>query len=107
MGMTGIVFVRALQNKYGNSAGAPIARANGGGVSAPLGYAYNDGVALNDPISTAYDREFPMFLSEVWSGSPLERCAHPEYGLEPPIRQITICLTGASIPIRWRRVVGG
>lgn len=67
MGMTGIVFVRALQNKYGNAAGAPIARANGGAANAPLGYVYNDGVALNDPTSTAYDREFPMFLSEVWA----------------------------------------
>jgi FtsP/CotA-like multicopper oxidase with cupredoxin domain len=67
MGMTGIVFVRPLQNKYGNPAGAPLARANGGSVSAPLGYTYNDGVALGDPLSTAYDREFPMFLSEVWT----------------------------------------
>jgi FtsP/CotA-like multicopper oxidase with cupredoxin domain len=67
MGMTGIVFVRAAQNKTGNGAGAPIARAGGGAASAPLGYAYNDGVSLSDPTSTAYDREFPMFLSEVWS----------------------------------------
>jgi len=67
MGMTGIVFVRALQNKYGNGAGAPVARANGGAASAPLGYAYNDGVAVSDPTSTAYDREYTMFLSEVWN----------------------------------------
>jgi FtsP/CotA-like multicopper oxidase with cupredoxin domain len=67
MGMTGLVFVRPLQNKYGNVAGAPVARANGGSNSAPLGYAYNDEVGLNDPRSTAYDREFPMFLSEVWA----------------------------------------
>jgi FtsP/CotA-like multicopper oxidase with cupredoxin domain len=67
MGMTGLVFVRPLQNKYGNGAGAPVARANGGASSAPLGYAYNDGVAIGDPKSTAYDREFPMFLSEVWA----------------------------------------
>ena len=67
MGMTGIVFVRALQNKTGNAAGAPVARSNGGSSGAPLGYAYNDGVALNDPTSTAYDREYPMFLSEVWN----------------------------------------
>jgi len=67
MGMTGIVFVRPLQNKYGNGAGAPVARASGGAASAPLGYAYNDGVGLSDPRSTAYDREFPMFLSEVWA----------------------------------------
>jgi FtsP/CotA-like multicopper oxidase with cupredoxin domain len=67
MGMTGLVFVRPLQNKFGNGAGAPVARASGGAASAPLGYAYNDGVALGDPKSTAYDREFPMFLSEVWA----------------------------------------
>jgi FtsP/CotA-like multicopper oxidase with cupredoxin domain len=69
MGMTGPVHVRALQNKYGNVAGAPKARYNGGAASAPLGYAYNDGVALSDPRSTAYDREFVMQLSEVWGDS--------------------------------------
>ncbi len=67
MGMTGLVFVRPLQNKYGSGAGAPVARANGGPSSAPLGYAYNDGVSTSNPRSTAYDREFPMFLSEVWA----------------------------------------
>ncbi len=66
MGMTGIVFVRALQNKYGNGAGAPVARLNGGASTAPLGYAYNDGVAVSDPGSTAYDREYTQFLSEIW-----------------------------------------
>jgi FtsP/CotA-like multicopper oxidase with cupredoxin domain len=69
MGMNGPVHVRALQNKYGNAAGAPIARYNGGSSSAPLGYAYNDGVALSHPASTAYDREFCMQLSEVWCDS--------------------------------------
>ena len=71
MGMTGIVFVRALQNKYGVGGGsvAPVARANGGGAGAPLGYVYNDGLAVSDPLSTAYDREFPMFLSEVWTAA--------------------------------------
>jgi FtsP/CotA-like multicopper oxidase with cupredoxin domain len=66
MGMTGIVFVRPLQNKYG-AGGGPVARAAGGPANAPLGYAYNDGVVPGDPRSTAYDREFPMFLSEVWA----------------------------------------
>src|SRR5205085_9562505 len=66
MGMNGIVFVRAAQNKTGNSAGAPIARQGGLASSPVLGYAYNDGVALSDPRSTAYDREYPMFLSEIW-----------------------------------------
>jgi hypothetical protein len=67
MGMTGLVFVRPAQNKTGNGAGAPIARYNGGPASAPLGYVYNDGVALGDPESTAYDREFAMFLNEMWA----------------------------------------
>lgn len=49
MGMTGIVFVRPLQN--GNTAFYP------SGL-----YAYNDGDG-----STGYDREFPMFLSEIWA----------------------------------------
>jgi FtsP/CotA-like multicopper oxidase with cupredoxin domain len=69
MGMNGPVHVRALQNKYGNPAGAPVARYNGGSSTAPLGYAYNDGVALDHPASTAYDREFCMQLSEVWCDS--------------------------------------
>jgi FtsP/CotA-like multicopper oxidase with cupredoxin domain len=49
MGMTGIVFVRPLQN--GNTTLYPSGK-----------YAYNDGDG-----STGYDREFPMFLSEVWT----------------------------------------
>jgi len=73
MGMTGIVFVRAIQNKLG-ATGAPVARAGLPPEHAdylnplvPLGYAYNDGLALTDPQSTAYHREFPMLLSEVWA----------------------------------------
>jgi FtsP/CotA-like multicopper oxidase with cupredoxin domain len=66
MGMTGIVFVRAAQNKTGNGAGAPIARQGGNASSPVLGYAYNDGVAVANPLSTAFHREFPMFLSEIW-----------------------------------------
>jgi FtsP/CotA-like multicopper oxidase with cupredoxin domain len=49
MGMTGLVFVRPLQN--GNTALYPSGK-----------YVYNDGDG-----STGYDREFPMFLSEVWA----------------------------------------
>ena len=49
MGMTGMVFVRPLQN--GNMALYPSGK-----------YAYNDGDG-----STGYDREFAMFLSEVWA----------------------------------------
>ena len=69
MGMTGPVFVRPKQNKTGNVAGAPIARVAGGALTAPMGYAYNDGVALSDARSTAYDREFAMFCSEIWGDS--------------------------------------
>jgi len=69
MGMDGVVFVRPVQNKTGNGAGAPIARYNGGPATAPLGYVYNDGVALGSPLSTAYDREFVMFFNEFWAQS--------------------------------------
>jgi len=48
MGMNGIVFVRPLQN--GNTSLYPSGK-----------YAYNDGDG-----STGYDREYPMFLSEIW-----------------------------------------
>ncbi len=51
MGMTGIVFVKPKQN--GNTA-----------LYASGKYAYNDGDG-----STGYDREFAMFLSEVWCDS--------------------------------------
>ena len=68
MGMTGMVFVRPAQNKTGNGAGAPVSRLGGNtDTAAPMGYVYNDGVAPGDPASTAYDREFSMFLSEVWA----------------------------------------
>lgn len=51
MGMTGLVFVRPLQD--GNSSFYPSGK-----------YAYND-----EDGSTGYDREFAMFLSEVWAES--------------------------------------
>jgi FtsP/CotA-like multicopper oxidase with cupredoxin domain len=51
MGMTGLVFVRPLQD--GNTALYPSGK-----------YAYNDGDG-----STGFDREFAMFLSEVWTES--------------------------------------
>jgi FtsP/CotA-like multicopper oxidase with cupredoxin domain len=51
MGMTGIVFVRPAQD--GNTALYPSGK-----------YAYNDGDG-----STGFDREFVMFLSEVWGDS--------------------------------------
>lgn len=49
MGMTGLVFVRPLQD--GNTSFYPSGK-----------YAYNDGDG-----STGFDREFAMFLSEVWA----------------------------------------
>jgi FtsP/CotA-like multicopper oxidase with cupredoxin domain len=63
MGMTGIVFVRPAQNKTGVGTTFPVARYAGGtATGAPLGYVYNDGDG-----STAYDREFGMFLTEAWA----------------------------------------
>ncbi len=68
MGMTGLVFVRPAQDHQGNSAGAPIARYGGNTTpGVPLGYAYNDSVGLDHPASTAFDREYGMFLSELWA----------------------------------------
>jgi FtsP/CotA-like multicopper oxidase with cupredoxin domain len=68
MGMTGPVFVRPLQNYNGGTAyggSAPPARLGGNtSAGAPMGYAYNCGDG-----STAYDREFAMFCSEVWGDS--------------------------------------
>jgi FtsP/CotA-like multicopper oxidase with cupredoxin domain len=68
MGMTGPVWVRPLQNFKGGTpfgGNAPVARLGGStAVGAPLGYAYNCGNG-----STAYDREFAMFCSEVWCDS--------------------------------------
>jgi hypothetical protein len=49
MGMNGLVFVHPLQN--GNTAFYPSGK-----------YAYNDGDG-----STGYDREYPVFLSEIWA----------------------------------------
>jgi FtsP/CotA-like multicopper oxidase with cupredoxin domain len=51
MGMTGLVFVRPLQD--GNNSYYPSGK-----------YMYNDGNG-----STGFDREFAMFLSEVWANS--------------------------------------
>jgi hypothetical protein len=72
MGMTGLVFVRPKQNKGvtdGNGVVViPTSRLGGNTDSAaPKGYVYNDGVLPGASGSTAYDREFAMFLSEVWA----------------------------------------
>lgn len=65
MGMTGPVFVRPLQNFTGGNVNVPKARLGGNTTSGvPMGYAYNCGDG-----STAYDREFAMFCSEVWCDS--------------------------------------
>jgi hypothetical protein len=74
MGMTGPVFVHALQDRTGavGVSDAPKSYLFGGTsstVRVPKGYAYNDGVAITDPRSTAYDREYAMFCSEVWGDS--------------------------------------
>jgi FtsP/CotA-like multicopper oxidase with cupredoxin domain len=54
MGMVGLLFVRPRQN----AGVGPI----------PAGkYAYNDGFLPGTPRSTAYDREYSMFLSEIWA----------------------------------------
>ena len=68
MGMTGMVFVRPAQDKGNVSLGIPMARYAGNtDPTAPLGYTYNDGLLPGNPESTAFDREFAMFLSEVWA----------------------------------------
>jgi FtsP/CotA-like multicopper oxidase with cupredoxin domain len=66
MGMDGVVCVRPRQNRLG-AAGAPIAWLGGNLSSTVQGYAYNDGVAVTDPRSTAYDREFCLLLNEIWT----------------------------------------
>lgn len=57
MGMTGLVFVRPLQNKLADGTVLGSFTHHPG-----YRYAYNDGNG-----ATYYDREFPMFLSEVWA----------------------------------------
>jgi FtsP/CotA-like multicopper oxidase with cupredoxin domain len=66
MGMQGNIYVRPNQNQELVSG---LARSRlGGNPAAPVqGYAYNDGVADNDPRSTAYDREYAMLLNELWT----------------------------------------
>ena len=63
MGMTGLVFIRPLQDKYGYGSNPATISRNGGNVtSTAQGYMYNDGDG-----STAFDREYAMFMSEVWA----------------------------------------
>jgi FtsP/CotA-like multicopper oxidase with cupredoxin domain len=62
MGMTGLVFVRPIQDKYGAGVGVPASRNGGNAASSVQGYLYNDGNG-----STAFDREYAMFMSEVWA----------------------------------------
>ncbi len=66
MGMTGLLFVRPRQNKGLGS--IPATRlGNPALTSGFMGYAYNDFVLPSDPRSTAYDREFSVFQSEVFA----------------------------------------
>ena len=66
MGMTGMVFVRPLQNK--GSADPGFQSKYPGVTGIPAGkYAYNDLVAPNTTGSTAYDREFTILLTEFWA----------------------------------------
>lgn len=63
MGMIGPCFVTPIQNEGTGS--LPMARMYGGTApGAPQGYVYNDGDG-----STAYDREFVLVLSEIWTVS--------------------------------------
>ncbi len=63
MGMTGLVFVRPLQNK--NTALLDLGTLRSAPNNIPFsGFAYNDGDG-----SSGYDREFAMFLSEVWAAA--------------------------------------
>lgn len=68
MGMTGLVFVRPAQALGSTSASFAQRFPGYSGPAIPAGnYAYNDLVAPGDPLSTAYDRDFAMFLSEYWT----------------------------------------
>jgi hypothetical protein len=62
LGMTGMVFVRPLQNTGQLS--------DADGMQIPIGkYAYNDLVQPANPASTAYDREYSMLLTEIWASA--------------------------------------
>src|SRR5690349_17139232 len=63
MGMTGIVFVRPAQDGNATLRNLGLARPAPNN-KAFKGFAYNDGDG-----STGFDREFAMFLSEVWCDS--------------------------------------
>jgi FtsP/CotA-like multicopper oxidase with cupredoxin domain len=58
MGMTGIVFVKARQNRF------PLTSRPG--YVPGERYAYNDGGTAS-PGMSSYDREFAVFLSEMWA----------------------------------------
>jgi len=62
MGMTGMCFVRPKQDRTGAGPTVPRSRTGGLATSPVAGYMYNDGDG-----STAFDREFSMFMSEVWA----------------------------------------
>jgi FtsP/CotA-like multicopper oxidase with cupredoxin domain len=69
MGMTGPIFVRPKQNRgvgalKASRVAPQVSTLYTPNLQGPMGYAYNDGDG-----STAYDREYVIFLSEVWNES--------------------------------------
>ena len=63
MGMTGLVFVRPAQDALPAALDMGLSRPEPGAISRKYkGFAYNDGDG-----STGFDREYAMFLSEVWA----------------------------------------
>jgi len=79
MGMTGMVFVRPVQNK--------------GTATLPPGkYAYNDGDG-----TTRYDREYAFMMSEIWSAAHY-RDAHIQVSNWTDYDPSFACLNGRSWP---------
>ncbi|MDQ2757251.1 MAG: multicopper oxidase domain-containing protein [Actinomycetota bacterium] len=79
MGMTGMVFVRPVQNK--------------GTATLPAGkYAYNDGDG-----STAYDREYAFMMTEIWSAAHY-RDAHIQVSDWTDFDPSFSCLNGRAYP---------
>ncbi len=85
MGMTGMVFVRPVQNK-GVAATATT-------PAIPAGkYAYNDGDG-----TTRYDREYAFMMSEIWSAAHY-RDAHIQVSNWTDFDPSFACLNGRSWP---------
>jgi hypothetical protein len=74
MGMIGPCFITPIQNygrlvKDGPVELTPAKLGGSTDPAAPRGYVFNDGVGPTHPLSTAYDREYIMLVSEVWTES--------------------------------------